>query len=232
MEYKQVVTSFLQRRRVILLLRRSNDVGTYQGKWGAVSDFLDENEDPYERAKLEINEETALTSKNLRLIRSGELLRVYDKEKDTVWIIHPFLFTTHESAISVNWENSQYKWVEPDELANFETVPSLSQTFDRVRWDLSGPPANLSKAMAIVNEIAHDKINGASYLGRRAVEAIHAAAYLSTAQTNNDLFRDVLMIVTKMRVVQPNMASIRNTAGRLLHDIDMARQTSKSVTEY
>ena len=100
MEYKQVVTSFLQRGRFILLLRRSDDVGTYQGKWGAVSGFLDENEDPYERAKLEINEETALTSKNLRLIRSGELLRVYDKEKDTVWIVHPFLFTTHESAIS------------------------------------------------------------------------------------------------------------------------------------
>lgn len=215
-----------------MLLLRSNEVGTYQGKWGVVSGFLEQNEDPYERAKIEISEETALTSKDLLLIRSGELLRAYDQEKDIVWIVHPFLFTTHESAISVNWENSQYKWVEPDDLANFETVPSLRQTFDRVRWDLSSPPANLSKAIAIVDEIAHDRINGASYLGRKALEAIHTVAHLSTAQTNSDLFRDVLMIVTKMRNVQPNMASIRNTAGRLLHDIDSGRQTSRSVAEY
>ena len=106
------------------------------------------------------------------------------------------------------------------------------QTFDRVRWDLSSPPANLSKAITIVDKIAHDKINGASYLGRKAIEAIHTAAHLSTAQTKSDLFRDVLMIGTKMRIVQPNMASIRNISGNLLHDIDSARQTSKSVAEY
>ena len=232
MEYKQVVTSFLQRGQLILLLRRSNQVGTYQGKWGAVSGFLEENEDPYARAKTEISEETALSPQDVRLIRSGELLRIYDKEKDTVWIVHPFLFAALESAIGVNWENSQYKWVEADELANFETVPSLRQAFDRVRWDLSSPPVNLSRAIAIVHEIADDRMNGASYLGRRAVEAIYTAVCLSTAQTNSDLFRDVLIVATKMRTVQPNMASIRNTAGRLLHDIDSARQTSKSVTEY
>lgn len=232
MEYKQVVTSFLQRDQLVLLLRRSGQVGTYKRKWGAVSGLLEENEDPYERAKIQISEETALTSRDVRLIRSGELLRVYDQEKDTVWIVHPFLFSTPVSAIRVNCENSQYKWVEPDELANFETVASLRQAFDRVRWDLSNPPATLSRAIAIVDEIAHDRINGASYLGRKVIEGIHNAVCLSKAQTTSDLFRDVLMVATKMRIVQPSMASIRNTAGRLLHDIDSARQTSKSVTEY
>jgi len=232
MEYKQVVTSFLQRGQLILLLRRSNQVSTYQGKWGAVSGFLEENEDPYARAKTEISEETALTSEDVKLIRFGELLRIYDRENDTVWIVHPFLFVALESAIRVNWENSQYKWVEPDELANFETVPSLEQTFDRVRWDLSSPPANLSRAIEIVDEIAQDKMNGASYLGRKAVEGIRTTVSLSTAQTISDLFRDVLLVATRMRTVQPNMASIRNTVGRLLHDMDLARQTSRSVTEY
>jgi ribose 1,5-bisphosphate isomerase len=231
MEYRHVVTSFLQRDQLILLLLRSNQVGTYQGKWGAVSGFLKENEDPYERAKIEIKEEIGLTSKYITLIRSGELLRVYDQEKDNVWIVHPFLFSTLESAIRVNWENSQYQWVDPDKLTSFETVPSLRQTFDRIRWDLN-PSANLSKAIAIVDEIALDKINGASYLGRKAIEAIRAATYLSAAQTNNDLFRDVLMVATRMRIIQPNMASIRNTTGRLLHDIDSARETPQSVIEY
>lgn len=232
MEYKHVVTSFLQRDQLILLLRRSNHVGTYKGKWGAVSGSLEENEAPHQRSRIEISEETALTSKDITLVRTGELLRVYDQDKDTVWIVHPFLFAALKSAIRVNWENSEYKWVEPDKLANFDTVLSLREAFDRVRWDLSSPPTNLSGAVAIVDEVAHDRTSGASYLGRKAVEAIHTAVRDSTAKTNNDLFRDILIVATKMRHVQPNMASIRNTTARLIHNIDSARQTSKSVTEY
>jgi len=215
-----------------LLLRRSKKVGTYQGRWAGVSGFLQKDEDPNERAKTEISEETGLVSNELSLIRSGETVRVYDPEKETVWIVHPFLFATNQPAISVNWENSEYEWVEPEQLAYFETVPSLRQTFDRVRWDLANPPANLSKAIEIVDGIAHDKIHGASYLGKRTIDAIGTAACLSIAQTNIDLFRDLLMIVTRMRNVQPNMASIRNIAGRLLYDIDLACQTAVSITEY
>jgi translation initiation factor 2B subunit (eIF-2B alpha/beta/delta family)/ADP-ribose pyrophosphatase YjhB (NUDIX family) len=232
MEYKEVVTSFLQKGQLILLLRRSNQVGTYQGKWAAVSGFLEENENPIDRANIEINEEVGLTSADIRLIRAGELLRAYDQNKSTVWIVHPFLFETNESAIRVNWENSQFKWVDPDELANYETVPSLMQAFDRIRWDFSSVPTNLTEAITMVNEIAQDRTNGASYLGRKAIEAIRVAARLSTAQSSSDLFRDMLIVATKMRTVQPNMASIRNTAGRLLHKIDSGRQASKSVTEY
>jgi len=231
MEYKHVVTSFLQRDQLILLLRRSRQVRTYQGKWAAVSGSLKENENPYERAQIEINEETALTPRHIAPVRTGELLRIYDQEKDTVWIVHPFLFTALTSTIRVNWENSEYEWVDADEIANFETVPSLRETFDRVRWDLS-PTANLSTTIAIVDEIDNDRMNGASYLGRKAVEGIHTAVRDSTAKTNNDLFRDILMVATRLRHVQPTMASIRNTTGRLLHKIDSARQTSKSTIEY
>ncbi len=232
MEYKQVVTSFLRRGQLILLMRRSSEVGTYQGKWGAVSGFLEENETPYERAKLEIIEETDLSPNDLSLIRSGELVRVFDEEKNVVWIVHPFLFATEKSTMHINWENSRYKWVNPEDLTSYETVPSLGRTFDRVRWDLSNPPTSLSKAFAIVDEIARDKINGASYLGRRAIEAIDAAANLSTARTNSELFRDVLMIALRMQIVQTSMASVRNVTGRLLHGIDTARQTARSPAAY
>ena len=220
MEYKEVVTSFLQKGQLILLLQRSNQVGTYQGNWAAVSGFLEENENPLDRAKIEINEEIGLTSADIRLIRTGDLLRAYDQKKSTVWIVHPFLFETNRSAIRVNWENSLYKWVDPDELANYETVPSLIQTFDRIRWDLSSIPTNLNDAIKIIDGIAQDRSNGASYLGRKAVEAIRAAVRLSTEQSTSDLFKDMLIVATRMRTVQPNMASIRNTVGRLLHKID------------
>jgi len=232
MEYKHVVTSFLQRGQLVLILRRSGQVSTYKEKWGAISGSLQQNEDPHQRAELEINEETALTSEDIALVRSGELLRVYDQEKNTAWIVHPFLFDAFKSTIKINWENSEYEWVKPDELMNFETVPRLREAFDRVRWDLSSPPPSLSGAISIIDEIASDRTNGASYLGRKAVDAIYTAVLDSTAKTSDDLFRNILVVTTKMRNIQPNMASIRNTTGRMLHKIDLARATSKSVTEY
>jgi translation initiation factor 2B subunit (eIF-2B alpha/beta/delta family)/ADP-ribose pyrophosphatase YjhB (NUDIX family) len=232
LEYREVVTSFLQQGPLILLLRRSNQVGTYQGKWAAVSGFLEENESPIERAKTEINEEVGLTSADIRLVRTGEPLRVYDPENDTVWIVNPFLFNACQSTIRVDRETSQHKWVDPDELANYETVPRLKQTFDRVRWDLSTVPTNLSKAIEIADEIAQDRTNGASYLGRKSIEAIQVAVHLSAAESKNDLFKDILTIATRMRTIQPSMASIRNTVGRLLHEIDPKRQSSKSITEF
>ena len=232
MEYRHVVTSFLQRGQLILLLRRSSQVDTYIGRWGAVSGSLERNEDLHQRAELEISEETALASKDITLVRAGELLRVYDQEKNIVWIVHPFLFAVLKSTIKINWEHSEYKWIEPAELTNFETVPRLREAFDRVHWDLSNPAPNLSTAIAIVDAINSDRDNGASYLGRKAVDAIHTAALDSTARTSDELFKDILSVAMRMQHVQPSMASIRNTTGRLLHNIDSARQTSKSVTEY
>ena len=55
---KQVVTCFLRNRGDVLLLRRSQRVGSYQGKWGAVSGYVEGT--PEETAWREIEEETGL----------------------------------------------------------------------------------------------------------------------------------------------------------------------------
>ena len=65
MEYKPVVTAFLRSEELILLLRRSSKVGTYKGKWAAVSGFLEGDEDPLERAETEIAEEVGLTQQDI-----------------------------------------------------------------------------------------------------------------------------------------------------------------------
>ena len=39
----------------------------------------------------------------------------------------PFLFETNETEIKLNWENSEYKWINVNELKNYETVPSLDK---------------------------------------------------------------------------------------------------------
>ncbi|MFC6726725.1 initiation factor 2B, partial [Halobium palmae] len=40
-----VVTAFLRHRGDVLLVRRSDEVGTYRGKWGGVSGFVERDPD-------------------------------------------------------------------------------------------------------------------------------------------------------------------------------------------
>jgi ribose 1,5-bisphosphate isomerase len=231
LEHKDVITAFLRSEEFILLLRRSSEVGTYKGKWAAVSGFLEGTEDPLERAEAEINEEVALTPPDIKLVRSGEPLRVYDEHEDIVWIVHPFLFDVTRPSVRLDWEHSEYKWVRQSELVAYETVPKLKQTFDRVRWDLNASSPNLTRAIQVVEEIAHDSINGAGYLGRKAIAALQAAAKFSGAQSSDGLFRDILHIGLKLRAAQPSMATVWNLTGKLLNEIDYEWQ-SKSVAEF
>ena len=41
--------------------------------------------------------------------------------------IFPFLFEAKNPIIKLNWENSEFKWINVEELKNYETVPSLQK---------------------------------------------------------------------------------------------------------
>ena len=51
-----VVTCLLENNGEILILKRSEEVGTYQELWGGVAGFVEEDEDPRETAVKEIKE--------------------------------------------------------------------------------------------------------------------------------------------------------------------------------
>ena len=179
---------------------------------------------------MEIKEEVGLSSLEIDLVRSGKPLRIYDEQEGTVWIVHPFLFTVTSQRVITDWEHSDHVWVNPSKIAAFETVPKLKEAFDRVRWDLDNVPQNLVEAVQIVQEIAQDRFNGASYLGRRALSAIQAAAQLSIAQSSNAFFKDILIVTARLREAQPSMATIVNLTGRLLYALDSVRD-STSITD-
>ncbi len=232
LEYKHVVTSFLQSDRKILLLLRSSKVGTYKGRWAAVSGYVEADEDPLKRARTEIQEEVGLKSDQIGLLRSGDVLRAFDDATDTVWIVHPFLFEVQPQTVRLDWEHSEFRWVDPEELASYETVPKLKETFDRVRWDYAAVPVALSNVLGRVEDLAHDKVHGASYLGRRAIDLVAEATRVSNAMTLDELFRDILSVASRLRSAQPSMANMRNLIGKLLYDIDLKRQNSGSVIEF
>jgi len=226
LEYKDVVTSFLLADGKILLLRRGTKVGIHRGRWSAVSGYLEGSEDPLQRARTEIREEVGLASKQISPMRSGEVLRAFDEQTNSVWVVHPFLFEARSKAIQLDWENTEYKWADPNELGSYETVPKLKETFDRVRFDLQASPIALSSVLRGVDELAQDRVRGASFLGRQAIELIAAAAKASQATTAEELFCDLLLVASRLRRAQPGMAIIRNLIGKLLFDIDRKRSAA------
>lgn len=232
MQYKQVVTSFLRSGEGILLLRRSSKVGSYQGRWAGVSGYLESDEIPLQRAKIEILEEVGLSSEDIRLVRSGELLRAFDEQEDTTWTIFPFLFDVQQMSIRLDWEHTEHKWINADDLRSYETVPKLIEAFERVRWDLSIVPPTLSETEVGVTALGRDRLHGASYLGRSAVEILAKVASVSTAQSNAELFRDLLSFTLKLRRAQPSMATIRNLTGMVLNSAGAVRFDFSSVGEY
>jgi ADP-ribose pyrophosphatase YjhB (NUDIX family) len=136
MQQANVVTCFLLRRSggedEILLLRRSQQVGTYRGRWAGVSGYIEEA-DPLTQAYVEIQEETGLASEDVQLLRTGEPLAVVDAEAERRWIVHPFLFEVREPArIRTDWEHIETRWMQPKDIFQYETVPQLAETLMRV----------------------------------------------------------------------------------------------------
>ena len=131
LQEKQVVTSFLESGNKILILRRSDRVGTYQGRWAGVSGYIERDAD--EQAFIEIEEETSLAQDELELIKRGKPLLIRDEKLGIKWVVHPYLFRTKgRSKIRIDWEHKEMKWIDPEEIDSFETVPMLKETLARV----------------------------------------------------------------------------------------------------
>jgi len=132
MDATDVVTVFLLHDDRILLLRRSEEVGTYRGRWAGVSGYVER--DPLDQAYVEIEEETGLGRRDVVLIRAGEPLLVHDRGNDRLWRVHPFLFTVNDpERIRLDWEHVQRRWVWPGEIEDLDTVPGLADALQRVR---------------------------------------------------------------------------------------------------
>lgn len=138
MRIRSVVTSFLESDGKILLLRRSGKVTTYQGRWAGVSGSIDSGHTPEEQARTEIREETGLTDGDVQLLATGEPLTIDDLADDRRWIVHPFRFALlNPDRIHTDWEHVESRWIDPAEIAHFETVPKLMETWQRVSGDAS-----------------------------------------------------------------------------------------------
>lgn len=127
-EVVDVVTAFLvDRTGRVLLLRRSESVGSFQGRWSAVSGYL-EAPNPIDQALTEVAEETGIASGHLTMGQEGAVVCARDARR--VYRVHPFRFTVGETAVRLDWENVESRWAAPDAMRTLATVPKLWECFE------------------------------------------------------------------------------------------------------
>ena len=129
-----VVSCFLVRTDMdqprLLIVQRSQRVGSYKAHWAAISGFLETGVTPDEQAYTEIREETGLQGNQIRMLKRGKVIEYEDASIGRHWYIHPFLFevlTPH--AITLDWEATEMRWIVPSEILDYETVPRLEEAY-------------------------------------------------------------------------------------------------------
>ncbi len=130
-----VVTCFLMRldtpEPLMLIVQRSERVGSYQGHWAGISGFVEPGVSAGEQAFTEIREETGLQREQVRMLRRGVVVEHSDPALGRHFFIHPFLFAVATpEAIQTDWEAVEMRWIAPGALKNYETVPKLLEVYD------------------------------------------------------------------------------------------------------
>ena len=129
-----VVSCFLLRTDMdqprILIVQRSQRVGSYNARWAGISGFLESGVTPDEQAYTEIREETGLQGEQIRMLKRGKVIEYQDASIGRHWYIHPFLFEVLiPDAIALDWEATGMRWIVPSEIQALETVPKLDEAY-------------------------------------------------------------------------------------------------------
>jgi len=204
-----VVTVFLRNEGAVLLLRRSDAVGSYSGHWGAVAGHAEG--DPDAAAREEIREETGIDpDAETALVRRGDPFAVADPDLGRRWVVHAFLFDSATRSVDPNEETDQFEWVAPTAILHRETVPDLWRSYDRVR--------------PTIETVAGDTDHGAAWLSLRALEVLRDEAALAAERPDDVGSWSLLTTLARdLLDARPSMAVVANRVNRAM---DVASETA------
>ena len=119
---RHVVTCIVRNEGRILLLQRSQKVGSFNGLWAGVSGFIEHGESDESAAKRELREEIGRDKMRLANRIETQCFR----DGPNVWCVHPFLFDVKDRKVRTDWEHQSIRWILPEQVPEFDTVPGLN----------------------------------------------------------------------------------------------------------
>jgi dATP pyrophosphohydrolase len=135
-----VVLRKSEQKHQVLLLKRAI---TFKGQWCQVSGGIEQGETAWQAALREIQEETGLVPKEL--FSADVLEQFYEIDKDAVWIAPVFVaFVSNSVEVTLNDENSEFKWVSFAEAKTMLPFPGQKKILDSIYENfVSKPPLEL-----------------------------------------------------------------------------------------
>jgi 8-oxo-dGTP diphosphatase len=105
----------------VLLLKRAPTHTTNPGKWCFVTGYVEPGEEPREAAIRELSEELGIQREP---VRAGEVVVVHT-ERGVTLHVYPFLFPVGDITVTLDWEHTDYAWIQPEELSQYDYVQQL-----------------------------------------------------------------------------------------------------------
>ena len=117
----------------ILLLKRSRKVRHYKGKWNTIGGYIDEIKSPKQKAIEEAQEELGIKKSPIKTAKVFNSFKVYDRKINRLWVVYPILLELKSKPkIVLDWEHTNYKWITPEEINKFDTIPNLDKQIKRM----------------------------------------------------------------------------------------------------
>ncbi len=128
-----VVIVFVKHKDKILLLKRSDKVYAYCGKWSTIAGYLDELKPICEKVLEELKEEIGIKRNALLSVDIGKPYKFTDTNINKIWFRYPVIVKLKtKPKIELDYEHTDYKWIKPEELKNFDVVPKLEKSLENV----------------------------------------------------------------------------------------------------
>lgn len=118
---REIIVAVVKYNNKILILKRTKEKRFDPSRWEFVSGFLGEANLETLATKQVLSE----TKLDAEITKKGGDFEVNDEYGK--WLIHPFLLEADGDNVILGEDHSEYKWINPKELVNYETVRDLDK---------------------------------------------------------------------------------------------------------
>jgi 8-oxo-dGTP pyrophosphatase MutT (NUDIX family) len=108
----------------VLLLQRSEQVGEGKKTWSGVDGYIDRPILLEDIILAELREELGILDKDVARIAVADSYESDDQKAGVKWVVFPVLVQlTRLPEIKLDWEHTQYRWIKPSQIHDFNILP-------------------------------------------------------------------------------------------------------------